>query len=306
MLFQGYAIDVDTNFALNPRHFTAVGRALWEDVDLISAMVERYNPEYLLVLLGFNDILWGITGNGSGVLANMEKFVALARAAKPNIKFAIGNVPHRSPRIGDLTVRIDSYNGLLAAAVPQWSTEISPIEFVHIQESYSCEEGECRAAHDGLHPNTLGDYQIAHAFSRALIKGYKLGNTELTIPDPRDLPVRSISIPKNFRAVADAHGANVTWDMVYGARGYDIQSRVLGGETWILWPNQQGNSFFATWPEGEVIEIEFKIRVNNGNNEKEGEWSRAIWTCRPWSSLTSEEKWDWRWWYTRFSACSWR
>jgi hypothetical protein len=267
-------------------------------------MVERYNPEYLLVLLGFNDILWGMTGDGSGVLANMERFVALARAAKPNIKFAIGNVPHRAPQNGDLEVRTDAYNKLLAGAIPQWSTEISPIELVHMLESYSCEPDRCPAGYDGLHPNTLGDYQIAHAFSRALIKGYKLGNTELAVPDSRDLPVRPISIPTNFRAVADAHGANVTWDKVYGARGYDVQSRVLGEHTWILWPNQQVNWFHAAWPEEKVIEIEFKVRMNNGHSEKEGEWSRVIGACRPWSSLTSEEKWDWRWWYRRLSPCS--
>jgi len=139
-----------------------------------------------------------------------------------------------------------------------------------------------------------------------LIKGYKLGNTELAVPDSRDLPVRPISIPKNIRAVADAQGANVTWDKVYGARGYDVQSRVLGEYTWILWPNQQVNWFYAAWPGGKVIEIEFKVRMNNGYSEKEGEWSRVIGTCRAWSSLTSEEKWDWRWWYRRFSPCSWR
>jgi len=269
-------------------------------------MVERYNPEYLLVLLGFNDILWGMTGDGSGVLANMGRFVALARAAKPNIKFAIGNVPHRAPQKDDLEVRTAAYNKLLAEAIPQWSTEISPIELVHMQESYSCEPDGCPAGHDGLHPNTLGDYQIAHAFSRALIKGYKLGNIELAVPDSRDLPVRPISIPKNFRAVADAQGANVTWDKVYGARGYDVQSRVLGEHTWILWPNQQVNWFYAAWPEGKVIEIEFKVRMNNGHSEKEGEWSRVIGSCRPWSFSTSEGKWDWRWWYRRFSPCSWR
>jgi GDSL-like Lipase/Acylhydrolase family len=267
-------------------------------------MVERYNPEYLLVLLGFNDILWGITGDGSGVLANMEKFVTLVRKAKPNMKFAIGNVPHRAPPINDLTERTDAYNKLLAGAIPRWSTELSPIELVYMRESFSCEEDGCPAGHDGLHPNTLGDYQIAQAFSRALIKGYKLGKTELAVPDPWDLPVRPISIPKNCKAVADAHGVNITWDAVYGARRYDVQSRVLGEQTWVPLPNQLGNKFYAAWPDAKAIEMEFQVRMNNGDFEKEGEWSRVIGTCRPWSSLTSEEKWDWRWWYRRFSACA--
>lgn len=271
-------------------------------------MVKRYNPEYLLVLLGFNDLAWSATSYRQDlILKNMEKFVANARAAKPDVKFAIGNVPHRSRPDDDLPERIDNYNKLLAEAIPKWSTDISPIEFVHMREGFSCEVGNCPAGTDGLHPNTLGDFEIAQAFSRALITGFKIGTTELAVPDPWDLPVRPISTPKNLKAVAGAHGVNVTWDKFYGAKGYEVQSRVLGEQPWILWPSQPDNRFHTAWNEEEFIEMEFKVRMNIGDREEEkGEWSGIVATCRPWSSLTSKEKWDWRWWYRRLWACSWR
>jgi hypothetical protein len=273
-------------------------------------MVERYNPEYLLVLLGYNDLAWmGLwhepTIYGDPLLENMETFVARARAVKPNIKFTIGNVPQRAPLEGDLFARTADYNRLLAEAIPKWSTKTSPIELADLGASYSCEANICPSAFDGLHPNTLGDYQIAQAFSRALIKGFQLGATELAVPRPADLPKRPTSIPSGFRAVADAKGVNVTWDWVYGAKGYDVKSRALGEQVWRLWPSQQENQFHTPWMEPKMIEMEFKVRMNYGDQVK-GEWSHAIETCIPWSALTREERWTLRWWYRRFWVCSWR
>ena len=239
---------------------------------------------------------------GQEVVANMGTLIERARAAKPSIKFAIGNVPQRSPIMGDLPARTDDYNKLLADTIPKWSTTTSPMELVEIRENYSCEGTGCPAGFDGLHPNTLGDYQIAHAFSRALITGFKLGKSESTIPSSEDMPVRPISIPNNIRAVAGANVVNVTWDVVYGARGYDVQSRLLGVQDWTLWPTQQENWFNMAWIEAKFVEIEYKVRMSNGDQEK-GEWSRAIGTCKLWSDLTNKQRWDWRWWFRRLRTC---
>ncbi|PMD22319.1 SGNH hydrolase, partial [Hyaloscypha hepaticicola] len=227
----GYNNEIDPEF--NPRHFTAVGRALWQDINLISPMVARYNPDYLLVLLGFNDMAWQLgwheaTIHGDTLLANMEIFIARARAAKPDIKFVIGNVPQRAPLAGDLFLMTSDYNRLLAEAIPKWSTETSPIELADLGASYRCETDECPSTFDGLHPSPLGDYQIARAFSRALIKGFKIGTDELAVPDPADLPQRAFSIPTNTKVMIDTKWLNITWNLFYGAKGYNVQSRVLG------------------------------------------------------------------------------
>jgi hypothetical protein len=299
--WQGYAIDIDPNF--NSRHFAAYGRAIWEDFGFISALMERYNPEYLLVLLGFNDLAWHNPATADqDLMVNMEELVKRVRAIRPTAKFAIGNVPLRASTDGDLPARIEAHNKRLADAIPTWSTEMSPIGLVQVQEGYSCGGGACLAGFDGLHPNTLGEYQIAHAFSRVLSKGFGLGNGELTIPNPADMPVRPISIPRNIRAVTGATGINVTWDKVYGARGYDIQSRLLGQQNWTLPLNQQESWFHTAWIRPNPVEMEFKVRMSNGEQEK-GKWSRVVKSCRSWSNSEHEEKWNWRWWYRRFWGC---
>jgi lysophospholipase L1-like esterase len=85
-------------------------------------MVTTYSPDYLLVLLGFNDLGWGIS-DAEGTFESMEIFISEARAAKPDIKFALGNIPQRS-FIGDhsdLPSKTDVYNQIIAAAIPRLS-----------------------------------------------------------------------------------------------------------------------------------------------------------------------------------------
>jgi lysophospholipase L1-like esterase len=55
-------------------------------------MVAQYQPDYLLVELGFNDVGWFIS-DAVGTLQSMSTFISNARAAKPDIAFAIANIP---------------------------------------------------------------------------------------------------------------------------------------------------------------------------------------------------------------------
>lgn len=85
-------------------------------------MVEKYRPDYLLVLLGFNDIGWFVS-DAKGTFDSMKTFIAEARAAKPDVKFALGNIPHRTLLGGreDLPINTDAYNKMLEEAIPVWS-----------------------------------------------------------------------------------------------------------------------------------------------------------------------------------------
>lgn len=128
---------MDSNFDSN--HFGAWGRQLAEDQGLINGMISEYDPDYLLVQLGFNDMGWFIS-DAQGTLDSMVTFVDNARAAKANIKMALGNVPQRLFIGGreDLVEKTTEYNELLAAAIPGWSTSASPIQLVEMQENYDC------------------------------------------------------------------------------------------------------------------------------------------------------------------------
>lgn len=128
------SLFVDPNF--DSDHFSAWGRQLKQDADLIRDMVATYNPDYLLVLLGFNDMGWFVS-DAEGTFESMKLFISEARAAKPDIKMALGNVPQRRYMNcrDDLPIKTNLYNKMLAAAIPQWSMYISLVSLAIIRDS---------------------------------------------------------------------------------------------------------------------------------------------------------------------------
>ncbi|KAK0724340.1 SGNH hydrolase-type esterase domain-containing protein [Lasiosphaeris hirsuta] len=222
----GYAKDVADGFLANSDHFAASGRQVLQAKDLIAEQVSALQPDFCLVQLGFNDLGWFVSGPVE-TLSSMRRLVEAARSAKPDLKFAIANVPHRTwlPGREDLPVNTNRYNQMLALAIPRWSTDESPVALVKFCENYSCGKHTSKAAYDGLHPNTLGDYQIAQAFSRTLISSFALGRHELTIPS--SLPLRPTPTPSNLKATSAPSGIIVTWDPIYGAYWYDLRARLV-------------------------------------------------------------------------------
>lgn len=77
-----YAAGMPT---FNSNHFASWGRQCLQDIGLIGGMVETYQPDYLLVELGFNDLGWWVS-NATGTLQSMKNLVDEARAAKPDLK----------------------------------------------------------------------------------------------------------------------------------------------------------------------------------------------------------------------------
>lgn len=178
----GYAPDVSPDF--DRHHFAVWGRVAAIDKDLIYGVLSAHQADLMLLMLGFNDMAW-FQSDASGTLDSIRTLVINARAANPNLKFAIANVPQRSliPGREDIPFNTNIYNALLRNAVPEWSSEGSPIHLVELQENYDCGPDACPAGYDGLHPNTVGEYQIARAFSLTLVKDYGIGGSPLTIPD---------------------------------------------------------------------------------------------------------------------------
>ena len=64
-----------------------------------------------------------------------------------------------------------------------WTTPESPVHYVDVASEYTCGLDSCTAAFDGLHPNELGAYQIARAFSKTLIEHFSLGGSPIQVPD---------------------------------------------------------------------------------------------------------------------------
>ncbi|WP_432843904.1 fibronectin type III domain-containing protein [Dactylosporangium sp. CA-092794] len=255
--------------AFDSAHFAVWGRQAAQDKDLIRQQVANFRPDLLLVGLGFNDMGWFVSGP-EGTLASMRTLVDQARAAKPDLKFALANVPQRT-RIGgrdDLIVNTDRYNAMLAAAIPSWSTGQSPVKLVDWRGNYACEVDGCPGGYDGLHPNALGEYQIAHAFELTLRNGFGIGSSVPAVP--ATVPTRPTPVPGNVVARSSPTGVTVTWDPVFGAFGYTVRSRLVGASTWNEL-RSGANRYDTTWTlDGQ--QWEYQIRTDNGDQLKSA-WS---------------------------------
>ncbi|MEU6484185.1 phosphatidylinositol-specific phospholipase C domain-containing protein [Streptomyces sp. NPDC046887] len=252
-------------------HFAVWGRQAAQDKSLIKEQVARYKPDLMLVGLGFNDMGWFVS-DAHGTLASMKTLVDEARAAKPDLKFALANVPQRTKIDGrdDLIGNTTAYNKLLADAVPRWNTGSSPVKLVDWQGAYDCAPAGCPAAYDGLHPNAVGEYQIAGAFGSTLYKEFGLGSSAPRVPTAG--PSRPFGTPVNVRAVSADSGIVVTWDPVFGAYGYEVRSRLAGVTDWST-TRSLGNRFDTTWlMDGQ--KWEYQVRTNNGDTTSE--WSGTV------------------------------
>jgi len=136
----GYAKGVSPAFLANCAHFSASGRQAMQAKGLVAEQIAAFEPDLCFVQLGFNDLAWWVSG-ARETLGSIRTLVEHARSAKPDLKFAIANVPHRTFLSGleDLPAKTDEYNSLLAKAVSDWSTAESPVALVRFCENYSCE-----------------------------------------------------------------------------------------------------------------------------------------------------------------------
>ncbi|KAL7934262.1 hypothetical protein V8C35DRAFT_327188 [Trichoderma chlorosporum] len=225
-------------------HFAAWGRQLAQDMSLIQGMVSQYQPDYIFLELGFNDMGWFVS-DAIGTLQSMNTFIQNARAAKPDIAFAVANVPQRLFIGGrdDLITKTDDYNGALPALLQSLSTTESPIQLVEFRENYSCDPLACPAGSDGLHPNALGEFQIAKAFADALSHGFNWPGNAFVINGT--IPTRACSTPANVVATPSTCGITVTWDQVEGAYGYIVTSSLNGAVYSVL--NVTQPLYATTW-----------------------------------------------------------
>lgn len=271
----GYALDVSKDFS--GRHFAYTGRQVFQAKDTIEEQVSLHQPDLLLVMLGFNDLGWCVSGP-EGTLENMMKFISNARAAKGDLRFAVANVLQRSPLPGhpELTNWTTKYNSMLQDAIDEDHRQSGKpkIELVDIEQHYGDAPDHCKGTCDGLHPNALGEYQIAHAFSLTLHRAFGYGNAALKIP--HHIPPRPIHVPRNVRALGVPYGIRFTFDAVYGARGYDVRHRVGGAQG--QWSEgYQGSNQFDNSFTGAGVLWEFQVRTKGGEDEKDkSEWSEVV------------------------------
>lgn len=189
----------------------------------VAQEVSAYQPNYMLIELGFNDLAFFTSP--SATVANAKAMIANARAVDPTIKILIANVVHRTPlpSFPNLNSTIDTYNSDLAAAVPGWSTSQSPVALADISGNYAA----AYDTYDGLHPNGVGEYVIADAFATVLANHFGVG----TVPGspPSSVPGITLTTPASLDASISQQGPLLQWSRTYGATGYRVYERDITG-----------------------------------------------------------------------------
>ncbi|CEN60776.1 Putative Fibronectin type III domain protein [Aspergillus calidoustus] len=266
-----YASGVPESFR-NTGHAAWWGRQAAQSRHTIKAWVSEHQPDYLLILLGFNDLGWFVSGP-EGLIGDMGNLVQAAREAKPDIRLLVGNVVHRSFIGGrqDLVDNTNRYNILLRDTLPNWFRWESPIAYVDVNTDYDCRPSGCPDGYDGLHPNARGEYHIAQAFARVLQRDFNYDGTEFSVPDAVDS--RPVSTPGNVRSVSYPEGLFTTWDPVENARGYQIRARVQGATGWWsegdVYPSTHGS--WSPWViNGQTWEYQVRTK---GDNDARSSWS---------------------------------
>jgi len=199
------------------------GRMLADEMMTIQGEVTQYQPDYLLVLLGINDLIFGRT-DVAGTEANLKTFIANARAGNPNVKIVIGLL---LPRVNDpsiLAAQVAQYNAELPGIAVQMSTQSSPIAIANDASAID----PATDLWDGTHPNAEGEIKIAAGFADALSSNFGFGSAYTPVPvvptGPRVAPRLTVT--------PGAEQAQLSWTLTPGATVYMVyMENVTAGQT---------------------------------------------------------------------------
>jgi hypothetical protein len=177
--------------------------------------VERGKPDYLLVLMGAAEMaFWGVT-NPNVAEAKVQPLIAVARAANPDIRIVLGNVPENQNDIDKPAAarRDATFNADLARDGQAWSTLQSPIVVIDTGIDPATD------LYDNSHPNSHGEVKIAAAFVNALAADFSVG---VPFPFPMPSPPLGPQQAPQLTAKGGKGSATLTWTSSLGAWDYII------------------------------------------------------------------------------------
>ncbi|MGW1766776.1 GDSL-type esterase/lipase family protein [Streptomyces sp. NPDC002073] len=162
----------DPGFPENARrHLAGWGEGWQHMAPLIGETVRAHKPDVLLISLGLIDL--GFYTDADATAANARRFVAEARAVRPNIRMVmlpvIPNV--RAESDAPFAAQCARFNELLAKAVADLSEPASPLLLAARPQDYDIHHD----TYDGTHPNASGEHRIAGEFAAVLHQAWDLG-----------------------------------------------------------------------------------------------------------------------------------
>lgn len=211
---------LDPNF--DRQHHALWGRAVSAERDTIASAVAASDATTMTVLLGINDLAW-LGQTPAGLAADMERLIANARSANPDLDIVLGHVLTR----GDLWRKTVIDAGLIAEVNRQYdalaarlSTSRSRIVIADTDSGWN------PVAHtwDGVHPNSTGEVRIAAKFADGLSQ---------------------LGIGRAYGAIPDF----VAW----GAGGGAVTARPVTGGIALTWARTPGSN--AIYVEQRIVSI---------------------------------------------------
>jgi GDSL-like Lipase/Acylhydrolase family len=211
------------------------GMTLLREKNAIRGIVASYQPQYLLVVLGLDDLFWyGISQ--PNMTANLASFIHAAQAARPHIKILLGLIPPdihtKSSR--SFAASVATFNRTIIATASRLSTAGAPIAVVRDGAGLSVTADTW----DGTHLNENGEIIVAAAFADVLAARFHLGSAY-----PRPYPVLPTGPQGHPRLTATPSGTGkvrLSWNQLPGANQYFIYVKdVTQGATQfrkLIWP----------------------------------------------------------------------
>uniref|UniRef100_UPI00269DB6A5 GDSL-type esterase/lipase family protein n=1 Tax=Nocardiopsis sinuspersici TaxID=501010 RepID=UPI00269DB6A5 len=199
-------------------HAARWGASAQELASDVAQVAAEYDPHYLLLLAGTEDIL---AGDGADrALAGIGEAVSTVRVVQGRTRFVLGELPPVEGTGDDdrINAEIDRFNMGVVDLAGQLTADASPVVVARVAAGYV-------PAHDNwdeTHPNTRGELKIAAAFADVLADPLGVGRTY-----PRPLPSLSVGPPTAPEPVAEKSdgGLVLTWEAVPGATGYRVEQR---------------------------------------------------------------------------------
>jgi lysophospholipase L1-like esterase len=131
-----------------------------------------HRPEYLLVLLGINDLFWyGLAP--PQFEANLREFIENARRPEPGLRIVLGTLLQCRRAVDDVTfgTRVGMANDRLRAVADDLDSPGAPVVVAETAAEFVAADHTW----DGTHPNPNGEIRIAAAFADALASRFGIG-----------------------------------------------------------------------------------------------------------------------------------
>lgn len=187
----------------------------------VSRSAAEYEPHYLLLLSGLEDILAG--GDADHALGGVGETISTVRVVRGDTRFVVGELPPVEGTADDARANseIARFNMGVVALAEQLTSADSPVVVARVADGYS----PTRDNWDEAHPNARGELRIAAAFADALADPLGVGPAH-----PRPLPETEVGpltapVPEPEE---DGDGLLLRWAAVPGATDYRVTQRRVG------------------------------------------------------------------------------